>query len=198
MEKRTERSPLRRWIRVILLFLILVAIITAISYTVTKGKLTITPQAERAQLEILERTKAHTTLAPFTTDGCSGNISSAWTTAITQLSKMFDEVDARYGDTTSIPFEYACEIHDRAYHAGEGGYRARLEADNALRAAILDYALTHLPKIKERTGLTTDESALYLYDLVADLVYHGVRFGGAPCSGQPYAWGYGYGGGVCE
>ncbi len=184
-------------LRTMLIICLVLATVIFIGIHIARGTLTIDPMSERNAMSLLEHTKAGVHLAPFTTDGCSGNISSAWNTSVKGLSHLFSDIDARYFDMQHIPFEDLCMAHDMLYHAGEGGYLGRLRADNTLRDGILDYAQRDLTSIKERTGLDTDEAALYLYELIAELVYHGVRLGGAPCSGQPYAWGYGYGGGTC-
>ena len=136
-------------------------------------------------------------LSTFKSDGCSGNISNGWSTTVGKLSKIFSSFENQYKDAQNIPFEEACVIHDQSYHAGDGGYVARLKADNALRKAIIDYGMSHTEEIKERTGLSADESAIYMYEVVAESVYRGVRLGGAPCTGTTYAWGFGYNNGSC-
>ncbi len=183
--------------RTLALLLTVLVAITLLGTHVHRRTLTIDPISEQRGMLLLTRTKEAVSIEPFTSDGCSGNISSAWNTSIKGLSRLFTDIDARYFDTKRIPFEDLCIAHDRAYHVGEGGYAGRLRADNALRDGILTYALEDLENIKRRTGLSSDETALYLYERIADLVYFGVRLGGAPCSGKPYAWGYGYGGGTC-
>lgn len=183
--------------RTLALLLIFLSAITIISVLVYRRTVTIDPISEQRGMLLLTRTKETVPIDPFTSDGCSGNVSSAWNTSIKGLSRLFTDIDARYFDTKRIPFEDLCIAHDRSYHMGEGGYAGRLRADNALRNGILAYALGDLENIKRRTGLSSDEMALYLYERIADLVYFGVRLGGAPCSGKPYAWGYGYGGGTC-
>jgi heme exporter protein D len=188
----------KRLVRIAVFLCLLALIIAAITYHLERGTITVTPQAERERMERLEQAKQRHTLAPFVSDGCSGMVSEAWTLAVQQIGAFSKDMNERYADATSIPFQFACEAHDRLYHAGEGGYVARFIADNKLRTDIHEYALTHREEIRTRAGLSSDEAALYLYDIIADLVYHGVRVGGAPCSGKPYAWGFGYGAGSCE
>ena len=67
-----------------------------------------------------------------------------------------------------------------------------------LRQEILVYAIDNTDEIRKRTGIENDETALLLYESIAEMVYRGVRLGGAPCTGELYAWGYGYGDGVCQ
>lgn len=178
---------------ILLLLLILVTLYSAFFHT-----LTISPLDERDAMQQLETAKERYPLSPFETDGCSGGISDTWNNTIRQFSAMSNSFAERYSDVTTIPFEEACIRHDRAYHAGSGGYAGRLEADNMLRTDILSYAAKNTELIQERTGLDTPEEALYLYEIIADSVYSGVRLGGAPCTGQTYAWGYGYNNGTCE
>ncbi|ATG38367.1 hypothetical protein PhaeoP14_00235 [Phaeobacter piscinae] len=124
--------------------------------------------------------------APFTTDGCSGGLSTIWR----QLS-------GQSGADGGPPFEACCVIHDRKYHnaAGIGGANpavsegvepaaasqgARLAADQALRRCV------------ETNLSVNDPTIANLASPVATAVYAAVRFGGAPCSGLSWRWGYGY------
>lgn len=158
----------------------------------------ISPIVERNNMILLEDVKKSYPLDSFVTDGCSGNVSRSWKVVVAELSDIFPEVSVRYQQTKVIPFEFACVEHDGLYHKGEGGYLARLRADIELRDEILEYAITNTEEIKLRTGLKTDEAVIFLYEIISDMVYRGVRLGGAPCTGMPYAWGYGYNKGMCE
>lgn len=124
-------------------------------------------------------------------------MSNNWRLAIKEISTHFDSFAAAYTDVATIPFESDCLEHDRVYHQGVGGYAGRLAADNQLRTAILTYSTHNTALIQARTGLNTPAEAIYLYELVAEVVYRGARLGGAPCTGEPYAWGFGYGDGEC-
>lgn len=159
---------------------------------------TVSPVAEAAAQRQLMEVKQHSSLAPFESDGCSGNVSSGWARAIAVLSETSQSFGAAYASASTIPFEAACVTHDQAYHLGDGGYVGRWQADLQLRADIIEYGITHVADIKARTGIATDEQVYALYEVLAETVYRGVRLGGAPCTGMPYAWGYGYGGGVCS
>lgn len=158
----------------------------------------VNPVTEGLQMKQLAEAKEHYPIDAFISDGCSGNASRGWSVAVEELSKISPRFDGLYADTKNIPFEYACIAHDESYHVGEGGYAARLLADHTLRSDIIFYGITNTEKIKERTGLRTDEEAMFLYEVVAETVYRSVRLGGAPCTGTPYAWGFGYNSGVCE
>jgi hypothetical protein len=161
-------------------------------YLVASNKITISPMSERSQMQKLAFVKEQATLKPFVSDGCSGFVSKGWSMGVHELSKLFPSVDERYSEATQIPFEEACVKHDMMYHQGDGGYSARLIADNQLRSDIIDYGLMHTAEIKQRAQLDSDEVAIFMYEMIAEAVYRAVRLGGAPCSGQSYAWGYGY------
>lgn len=176
---------------------LLLLIAAYLSYEMFFKTLTIHPLDERQKMMRLQQTKERYALDTFKSDGCSGAVSDAWRLAARELPDTFPKLAGNYAEVDEPPFEYACIAHDRIYHKGEGGYVGRLKADNALREEILTYSMSHLEDIKERTGLEHDESALFLYEIIAEAVYRGVRIGGAPCTGQQYAWGYGYNSGVC-
>jgi len=159
---------------------------------------TISPAVEAEQMKALEITKQMYDLEPFRSDGCSGNVSNLWKSAVTTLSTQSPEFSEKYSATQDIPFEAACIAHDKLYHKGTGGYVGRLRADNDLRTAILDYATTNSEDIKVRTGFSSTEQVIYMYEFIAESVYRGVRLGGAPCTGMSYAWGFGYNNGSCE
>lgn len=148
-------------------------------------------------MEQLALTKQTAQISPFVSDGCSGGVSSGWMEAMNQLEQLPIGISEQYTGLESIPFETACVDHDRVYHRGDGGYRGRLKSDNELRTAIMQYGITNVDQITQRHNLSTAEQAIYLYEVIAEAVYRGVRLGGAPCTGQSYAWGYGYNAGHC-
>ncbi|MDE1461883.1 hypothetical protein [Spartinivicinus poritis] len=59
------------------------------------------------------------TIAPFTTDGCSGGMSTLWS--------LFDQ---------SPVWEYCCILHDKVYWQG-GTAQQRLKADNNLQQCVI-------------------------------------------------------------
>lgn len=130
-------------------------------------------------------------LAPFATDGCSGGLSAGWTL----VAETFPDFAAAQGDVP--PWEACCIIHDRAYHVSGGAenadesYDARVQADEALRACVRETGESHLEDLAVRYD-ATPETVRRAYGTIADAMYMAVRFGGGPCSGLPWRWGYGY------
>lgn len=129
--------------------------------------------------------------APFVTDGCSGGLSEAWPL----VAGHFPELTAP-GAAAPV-FEPCCVIHDRAYHdAGgatdaEASFDARLAADRALRACVIERG--NAISARDPAGAGTRPQELdRAYRAIAGAMYLAVRFGGAPCSGLPWRWGFGY------
>jgi hypothetical protein len=177
---------------------ILTIVLLAIgSYFLFFRTVVVNPVTEGLQMKQLAEAQEYYAISSFVSDGCSGSVSRGWSVAVEELSKVSSRFDGLYADTKNIPFEYACIAHDESYHTGEGGYAGRLLADHALRSEIISYGIANAEKIKDRTGLRTDEEAMFLYEVVAETVYRAVRLGGTPCTGTPYAWGFGYNNGVC-
>jgi hypothetical protein len=132
------------------------------------------------------------TLAPFTTDGCSGGLSVGWQ----YLAEHIDMVQDKHG--TRPPWETCCVEHDRHYHAGasmgetaEESFVARKQADLALRACVLATGQNRAAELSIEYDITP-ESVHTLYTAIAELMYRAVRAGGIPCSGLPWRWGYGW------
>lgn len=129
--------------------------------------------------------------APFTTDGCSGGLSSTWQSVAAYWPQFARDHQEQ------PPFETCCVSHDHAYHnAGSAlnasdSYQARLVADRALQACVIDTGevrraeLAILYKVSE-------VQVVEAYELLAGSMYYSVRFGGGPCSGLSWRWGYGY------
>jgi hypothetical protein len=176
----------------------LLAITALVVYLVFFRTLTLSPVTEANRMQQLEQAKTTHQLAPFASDGCSGNVSKNWRVVVEQMSETSRSFAEAYQGAQNIPFEYACVKHDQAYHTGDGGYVGRLQADIQLRSEIISYGIENAATVQSRAGLNTPEEAIFLYELLTEAVYRGVRLGGAPCTGEPYAWGYGYGGGKCE
>ncbi|MGR3713202.1 MAG: hypothetical protein ACU0A6_08795 [Shimia sp.] len=151
-----------------------------------------------AQLELWRHTRLAearsneaASLAPFTTDGCSGGMSSAWR-AVAQVFPDFRDTQG-----TEPPWELCCVTHDQAYHNAGGdaaalaSYQARLSSDEALRQCVQDVARSDARALQIRYGQpqVAIEAA---FDFIADRMFDAVRVGGAPCSGLPWRWGYGW------
>ena len=130
-------------------------------------------------------------IAPFETDGCSGGLSTSWRF----VAETFPKFRALY--EAHPPWEYCCVTHDRAYHnAGgatqaEGSYDARLAADDTLRACVKQHGEDNADDYAARYDMTPDQIRL-AHSVTAEAMYSAVRFGGGPCSGLPWRWGFGY------
>lgn len=130
-------------------------------------------------------------LAPFETDGCSGGLSSSWRVVADLLPNFAGE------HVEVPPWEACCVIHDRAYHgAGRAGdaeesYAARLSADEALRACVVEEGAGRRDALATRYEVAP-ERIDQAYRAIAESMYAAVRFGGGPCSGLPWRWGFGY------
>lgn len=129
-------------------------------------------------------------LAPFETDGCSGGLSGSWRI----VAESFPEFSAMHGETP--PWEACCVTHDHAYHAGgyesspEAGHASRLAADDALRRCVRDLGEERKEAVANHYD-TTPEEAERAYRTIGEAMFLAVRFGGGPCSGLPWRWGYG-------
>ncbi len=129
--------------------------------------------------------------APFTSDGCSGGMSATWD-IVARMIPGFEDIHM-----ASPPWEDCCVAHDRVYHrAGsdrspKASYNARLATDEALQTCVrmtADKRRDQLKKQYEIDDSTIDQA----YDLISASMFDAVRFGGAPCSGLPWRWGYGW------
>lgn len=131
------------------------------------------------------------TLAPFETDGCSGGLSEVWRLVADQ----FPEFSAVHEQVP--PWESCCVIHDRAYHDGggtadpEASFAARLTADRALAACVVEVGQDRNAEMA-KTYNASPAQVTGAYDTISGAMYLAVRFGGAPCSGLPWRWGFGY------
>ncbi|MEX0366620.1 MAG: hypothetical protein AB3N22_11155 [Ruegeria sp.] len=130
-------------------------------------------------------------LSKFESDGCSGGLSTTWRL----VSDTFPEFAAAH--EASPPWEECCVIHDRAYHEAAGAasadesYDARIVADWALRACVMEKGELRAEDLAERYEVTPDQVRA-AYETIAGAMYLAVRFGGGPCTGLPWRWGFGY------
>lgn len=128
---------------------------------------------------------------PFETDGCSGGLSSSWRL----VADTFPKFSALYEEHP--PWEYCCVIHDRAYHNASGAqtaedsFNARLSADDTLRACVKAHGEDHAEEYAERYDMAPDQIRS-VHSITSEAMYMAVRFGGGPCSGLPWRWGFGY------
>ncbi|MEM7075347.1 MAG: hypothetical protein AAGA28_08670 [Pseudomonadota bacterium] len=153
---------------------------------------------EMAGHRALARTRARAPdPAPFQTDGCSGGMSASWALA----AQVFSAFEARHGVVP--PWQDCCVTHDRAYHSAgpdisaDASFQARLSADEVLRACVVSTAELRLEELATAYG-TSEDVVLAGYRLVSDAMFQAVRTGGAPCSGLPWRWGYGYPGCIVQ
>jgi hypothetical protein len=143
--------------------------------------------------ELLTRMAAPgTTLATFTTDGCSGGLSVGWE----YLAGHIAAIQKQHGIRPA--WEPCCIEHDRRYHTGpengatlEESFAARKQADQALQACVIETGHTRAAELSLEYGVSP-ESVDTLYAAIAELMYRAVRVGGMPCSGLPWRWGYGW------
>ena len=142
---------------------------------------------------LLERiAEGDAVLSEFTTDGCSGGLSTGWE----QLSARFPVFAKRHGEQP--PWQECCVAHDREYHAGGAGYASaiasferRKEADLKLKACVVDTGVQRSAALQEIYGLT-EPQIRGLYESLSEVMYRAVRLGGVPCTSQPWRWAYGW------
>jgi hypothetical protein len=145
--------------------------------------------AHRSLMGVIEAPDS--ALAPFETDGCSGGMSSSWRV----VADLFPDFAAAQGDAP--PWEPCCVTHDRTYHDAGGArtalesFEARLAADEALRQCVAAPSENEVTNVAARYEVDPDR-VRFAYTLVADSMFNAVRFGGGPCSGLPWRWGFGY------
>ena len=132
-----------------------------------------------------------TSLAPFTTDGCSGGLSDAWQVVANQYP------DFAETHQSAPPWEACCVTHDRAYHnAGNASnatdsFDARLTADQTLRSCVIETGQDRANALSDHYDVTPDHITA-AYASIAQTMFLAVRFGGGACTGLPWRWGYGY------
>ena len=145
--------------------------------------------AHRALIELRER--PGTRLIRFESDGCSGGLSEVWRLVADRFPGF-----ARVHESVP-PWESCCVTHDRAYHDGAGAvdarasFAARLQADRKLEACVVEMGTGRRDELAGVYGIRPDqvESA---YTTIGGAMFWAVRFGGGPCTGLPWRWGFGY------
>lgn len=147
------------------------------------------PQHERL---LRTRTAEDAEPKPFVSDGCSGGLSLGWAF----FSSTFPALAEKHG--SHPPWEGCCLAHDRLYHKAsstaespEQSFEARLAADNELRRCVIETAALRRTELARAYGLTAAQVER-LYNAIAEVMYNAVRLGGAPCSGLPWRWGFGW------
>ncbi|NIZ62669.1 hypothetical protein DL239_16985 [Sedimentitalea sp. CY04] len=145
----------------------------------------------KAHQALMKQVKKVSSPQPFTTDGCSGGMSSAWQGVAAYWPQFARDHQQQ------PPFESCCISHDRTYHdAGSAltatdSYEARLSADRTLQSCVIETGQARRDDLAERYGVSTSQ-VTEAYQLLAGSMYYSVRFGGGPCSGLSWRWGYGY------
>ncbi len=145
---------------------------------------------------VARRAAPDAALGPFTTDGCSGGLSSAWRHA----ARLAPDLAAVHGEQP--PWEHCCVAHDRAYHRGAAvdeeipddalaSFEARKRADEALRACVVASRAAQAAVLAEKYGLDEGEQTA-VYEAIGGIMYRAVRLGGVPCTSLPWRWGYGW------
>ncbi|MEP2532543.1 hypothetical protein [Shimia sp.] len=130
-------------------------------------------------------------LAEFTTDGCSGGMSAAWET----VSTIFPNFALAHEQHP--PWEACCVTHDHAYHLGGenddpvASFEARIAADQALKICVIETSKLRSLDLQQQYDVS-EQQVTWAYERIAKGMYDAVRLGGAPCSGLPWRWGYGW------
>ena len=132
-----------------------------------------------------------TTLDPFISDGCSGGLSATWEV----VADIFPDFEVAHD--REPPWQACCIAHDRLYHNAGGSttpaasFDTRLSADEVLRVCVIANGEERIADLADRYDVTAEQVRL-AYGAIGDAMFNAVRFGGAPCSGLPWRWGYGY------
>lgn len=149
-------------------------------------------EIERHQQLLARKIRPGTTLAEFTTDGCSGGLSVGWE----YLADTIPHFQTIHGKQPA--WESCCITHDRAYHSGgpleataEMSYEARKEADLDLRDCVIAMAARRGPDLMKEYRIS-DTEVKRIYNVIAELMYRSVRIGGIPCTNLSWRWGYGW------
>jgi len=130
------------------------------------------------------------TLGQFESDGCSGGLSQIWRLVADQFPQF-----ARVHQTAP-PWESCCVTHDRAYFDGDNAptaeisFAARLLADQRLEACVVDMGTNRRDELAKVYGIRPDQVEA-AYATIGGAMFWAVRFGGGPCTGLPWRWGFG-------
>ena len=135
----------------------------------------------------VQQNRAGITIGEFSSDGCSGGMSSAWSYLSDILPKFADYAGHK------PPWEHCCVTHDRQYWRGvsDNGLVMREQSDTQLRQCVQQTGEEKSEQISEDLGLP-EQDIKELINLTANLMFQAVRIGGAPCTGLPWRWGYGW------
>lgn len=136
------------------------------------------------RLSLLQR---QTEIVPFTTDGCSGGMSDAWT----WLAEILPPFATKFGNQP--PWQDCCVEHDKDYWRGDtqDGFEKRRQSDLQLRRCVSDTGQRMKEELAEEFSLPPDTIA-WAFDQAAMHMYGAVRLGGGPCTIFAWRWGYGW------
>lgn len=140
---------------------------------------------------IARRSLPSTRLTAFESDGCSGGMSEVWRLVVDQFPSFGEAYES------APPWESCCVTHDRAYHDGvrardaETSFAARLAADRTLESCVINTAITRRDELAETYGISAAQVET-AYTTIAGAMFWAVRFGGGPCTGLSWRWGFGY------
>lgn len=189
-----KRLPgMKPLVTALIVTLCLVLVLAWVWVTHRDGQQTIEPTAlELSGHRALQRVirESGDQLETFTTDGCSGGLSTAWRVVAEEYPEF---ADAHGGQP---PWEACCITHDRAYHAGgrlertHDDFQARVAADRALRSCVVEAGTAGAADLAAHYD-TGEAEILAAYRRIGEAMYVAVRLGGAPCSGLPWRWGFG-------
>lgn len=144
---------------------------------------------EKLQMEWLakEQSRPGVSIQPFSSDGCSGGLSDAWS----YMAQVIPAFRQQFGKQP--PWQDCCVVHDRAYWQGETeqGYQRRLEADKALQACVEQTGIDSSAALSKRFAISQHEIE-ELFSVSAAMMYQAVRIGGKPCSYLSWRWGHGW------
>lgn len=140
---------------------------------------------------IARRARPGTAPNRFESDGCSGGMSEVWRL----VADRFPGFATTYA--SAPPWETCCVTHDRAYHNGvnavdaRASFAARLTADRRLESCVADMGITRRDALAVVYGITPDQVET-AFATIGGAMFWSVRFGGGPCTGLPWRWGFGY------
>lgn len=139
---------------------------------------------------IAARDRPGVVLGDFKSDGCSGGLSQTWRLVADQFAQFAQVHEA------APPWESCCVTHDRAYFdaanapTGEISFAARLAADQRLEACVVDMGKTRREELAQVYDIRPDQVET-AYATIGGAMFWAVRFGGGPCTGLPWRWGFG-------
>ena len=145
------------------------------------------------QSKLLAKITAPTsTLATFTSDGCSGGLSVGWQYMAGKISA-FESIHGEHP-----PWQSCCVSHDEIYHSGalqndssSMSFNRRKEADTQLKTCVIETGKTRSSVLLTEYDVTAAELET-IYQTIGELMYRAVRLGGMPCTGLPWRWGFGW------